>query len=288
MALALSWVTSPAVVLLPSSCRAARVVIPYMCDAATPTPGGWKDTMQRLKADYEQGKQQAEAYMADRQRPKQAQATLKTHSLGIWVGALAVAAVQCEAFQFGLTFALSWLAGATPPGSSWPICGAMSGFLSGRVTAAISVALASRAAFRPVRLLAEVCIYKLSLHQLRGLETSASREELQDRLCKTAAILFALLMTVRALDLKILPGDTVGLLPLSARQPLLSIGTRVSEQLTAGTAAARASPQLLPLVCVMELDDQVAAAAAWLAEAAARVWSAISPGLLWLRVMLLK
>ena len=290
---AISVATLYAVALLQPAMRAAvqpavRAPSLQMCDKP-PTPGGWKDTMQRLKADFRQGKSQGESYVAERQRPKPTAAVaLGAVSLPSSLGALALAMIQCEVAQFGVAFTLAWLTGAAPPGVSWPAGGPLSGWLSGRMTAAMGIAIASRAAFRPFRLLAEVALTKLALAQLRKLEPSVHRDELKEQLVKTAVVLMTVVVTVRAFDRMVLPGGTVSLLPATAREPLLEVGTTLTGHLTAAAAAARSSPLLQPLMYVLEFDGKVAAAAAAVFDAVASVWLAVTPSLLRLRVLIFK
>eukprot|EP00966_Prymnesium_polylepis_P183407 4250573-Prymnesium_polylepis.2 len=251
-----------------------------MCETEPPTPGGWKDTIQRLRADFNDGRAKGAAYLAPREQSLAADGTLSVCRAGT-AGAAAITVIQCETLQFGLMFALVWLTGIAPATSV-----AAAGYLSGRMVAAMNAALISRAVLRPIRLLAELCTFALLHRELRGLDQSGCREVLSERLLKTAAVLLALVMTVRAFDLNVLPGGTVGILPASARDSLLAAGECASAKLTSGMEAARTIPLLRSLVQAIEFDGQIATVMTRLFEAAGNLWSTIEPVVLrWRRLI---
>lgn len=239
--------------------------------------------MQRLKNDFERGRHAAEKYVAP-QEIARADSVLADVSGRNTAYALLLAVLQCEIAQFGLGFLLVWLTNTAP----MPIVSSGSGWLSSRVTAAMSVALYSRATFRPIRFVVQIFLFQLMMGYLRQIAPESQPYELRSWLVKTMAVLLTLVMTVRAIDLKVLPGEGVSLLPAEVSEALRSAGLTITRRLQGMTASLHSSRLLRAVMHVVEFDDRVIAFVARAMELASRFWDFISPGMMKLRVMIFK
>ena len=179
---------------------AARVL---MSEPDVPTPGGFKDTVNRLKADFESGKDAAAAYMSG----STPQSEVADPTAAGAVAAALLAALQVEVAQFVLVFSGAWLFGIGVSAAAAPATGV-------RLHAAALAALASR---HPTRLL------RLPLEALRwrsvrlGLRRGGF-EYLKDQSAQPLAVLFTVVFTARALERALL--TNVATAPI-----LLALGT---------------------------------------------------------------
>ena len=115
---------------------AARVL---MSEPDVPTPGGFKDTVNRLKADFQSGKDAAAAYMSG----STPQSEAADPTAGGAVAAALLAALQVEVAQFVLVFSGAWLFGiGVPAAAAAPATGV-------RLHAAALAALACWTAYPP-------------------------------------------------------------------------------------------------------------------------------------------
>ena len=192
---------------------AARVL---MSEPDVPTPGGFKDTVNRLKADFQSGKDAAAAYMSG----STPQSEAADPTAGGAVAAALLAALQVEVAQFVLVFSGAWLFGVgVPAAAAAPATGV-------RLHAAALAALASR---HPTRLL------RLPLEGLRwrsvrlGLRRGGF-EYLKDQSAQPLAVLFTVVFTARALERTLL--TNVATAPI-----LLALGTLGLAQPTERAAA---------------------------------------------------
>ncbi|KAL1520902.1 hypothetical protein AB1Y20_022463 [Prymnesium parvum] len=241
-----------------------------------PTPGGWTDTVRKLKGDFMEGKKAAERHMNERTRlsAERSASLVRVKPLDA-ASALVVAVIQCETVQFGVSFAFAWLTGAAPIRAT-------------RLAAAMGAALASRDALRPVRFLSELVLFQSTLASLRKIKREGHREELRERLLKTLAAVLALLMTVRAIDRTILPGDAVCLLPEEMCSALCQTALTAHRWLDSLTATMHSFPLLRPLLFVIDLDARLAIVFRRLWEGLSITWRAVEPSLLNLRMMIFK
>ena len=161
---------------------AARVL---MSEPDVPTPGGFKDTVNRLKSDFQSGKDAADAYMSG----STPQSEAADPTAGGAVAAALLATLQVEAAQFVLGFSGAWLFGVGIPAAAAPATGV-------RLHTAVLAALASR---HPTRLL------RLPLEALRwrtvrlGLRRGGF-EYLKDQSSQPLAVLLTVVFTARALE----------------------------------------------------------------------------------------
>lgn len=173
-----------------------------MSEPDVPTPGGFKDSVNRLKADFQSGKDAAAAYMSG-STPQSEAADPTAAGAVAWL----LAALQVEVAQFVLVFSGAWLFGVGVPTAAAPATGV-------RLHAAALAALASR---HPTRLL------RLPLEALRwrsvrlGLRRGGF-EYLKDQSAQPLAVLFTVVVTARALERTLL--TNVATAPI-----LLALGT---------------------------------------------------------------
>ena len=154
-------------------------------DVDVPTPGGFKDTANRLKADFQSGKDAADAYMSG--STPQSEAAEPTASGA--VAAALLAALQVEAAQFVLVFSGAWLFGVGIPAAAAPATGV-------RLHTAVLAAVASRHPTRLLRLPLEALRWRAVRRGLRR----GGFEYLKDQVAQPLAVLLTVVFTARALE----------------------------------------------------------------------------------------
>ncbi len=156
-----------------------------MSEPAVPTPGGFKDTANRLKSDFLSGKDAADAYMSG----STPQSEAADPTAGGAVAAALLTALQVEAAQFVLVFSGAWLFGVGIPAAAAPATGV-------RLHTAALAALASRHPTRLLRLPLEVLRWRTVRLGLRR----GGFEYLKDQSAQPLAVLLTVVFTARALE----------------------------------------------------------------------------------------
>ena len=243
---------------------------------------GFKDTMQRLRAGFESGKETGAAWL-EKKSTSQAAAQEGSNSVGAVLISALLAAVQVEIAQFFVVFCGAWLFGVgVPVATITPAKGV-------RLRTAAAMALASRHPMRVGRLLLQALRFPMVLRGLR--RSAAPREYLQDQSAQPLAVLATAIFTARALE------RTLGERLLSAPALLLldKCGlTEATERTVASVTAnaqaawstfARAEELALTnpasglLVRLTELD-------AWVFALLTRAWVAARPWAMRLKELL--
>lgn len=220
--------------------------------------GDWKNTLLRLQADYEQGKAAALSFISERQRQGSPSTILSPRSrVSSSLAAIAVVAFQWEAILFGLTFVCAWLIGTSPTSAQLTRTGIRSGWLSNRLVGATDVAVHSRVLIRPLRWLLELLSFTSLWLHLQKLEPPTQQQTLRERFLQIAAVLFALVMTIRAIDLQLLHGNESSLLPSHLRNTILGIGAQTTSIIKTWADAAYSSPIFRPIMIIIDLEERV-------------------------------
>ena len=253
-------------------------------EAEPPQSGfGFKDTMQRLRAGFESGKETGAAWLDKKSTPQAEAAQEGSNSVGAVLISALLAAVQVEIAQFFVVFCGAWLFGVgVPVATIAPATGV-------RLRTAAAMALASRHPMRVGRLLLQALFFPMVLRGLR--RSAAPREYLQDQSAQPLAVLATAIFTARALE------RTLGERLLSAPALLLldKCGlTEATERTVASVTAnaqaawstfARAEELALTnpasglLVRLTELD-------AWVFALLTRAWVAARPWVMRLKELL--
>ena len=193
-----------AMVLRPS----ARVL---MSESDVPPPGGVKDTLARFRADFQTGKDAADAYMSG----FSPQSEDTPPSTGGAIAAVLLAALHVEVAQFVLVFSGAWLFGVGIPAATAPATGV-------RLHSAALAAVASRHPTRLLRLPLEAWRWRAVRRGLRR----GGFEYLKDQSAQPLAVLVTVVITARALERTLLVG--VAAAPLLFA--LSSLGSGLSER----------------------------------------------------------